>query len=53
MRATLPGCKEFDEIGDGNFNITMFLGIGAVPGKTEAAKTLALILGTDLIRFEC
>ena len=41
LRQTLPGCKSFEPTGDGNYDVTLSVGIGAVKGTYTGRVRLA------------
>ena len=51
LRACIPGCESFKETGDGAYDVTMKVGIGAVRGTYRASIRLSEIVPPTSFRM--
>lgn len=52
LRTTLPGCKEFNDAGDGRYDVNMVVGIGPVKGTYTGKVRLADAVPPDSYTLE-
>lgn len=51
LRACIPGCESFEQTGEGSYEMTMKVGIGAIKGTYKASVKLSEVVSPSSFRM--